>query len=194
MGVNSPFLSSSWVKNSFFFVRGWKQLLPALKPGANCNSTGTGQKCHGILEYLFRVVNVTDSVCLSFKKGTSILLIQKMCICACLCSYDIASCVLTLLFDCPPNGFFYFGSPEKLLIKSGELRLKILIFLSVRKMDELTREKMQFWILKKNPILITLWTTNIYCCICFRDYSVNFVFTAVRQIQYLQQDNRYIRF
>lgn len=51
---------------------------------------------------------------------------------------------------------FYFGSPEKLLIKSGELRIKILIFLSVRKMDELAREKMQFWILKKNPILITL--------------------------------------
>lgn len=48
-----------------FFRQSLKRLLPALKPGANCNSTGTGQKCHGILEYLFRVVNVMDSVCLS---------------------------------------------------------------------------------------------------------------------------------
>lgn len=57
-----------------------------------------------------------------------------MCICACVHIYEIASCVLTLLFDCPPNGFF--GSPENLLNKSGECGFKILIFLSVRKMDE----------------------------------------------------------
>lgn len=133
-----------------FFVRGWKQLLPALKPGANCNSTGTGQKCHGILEYLFRVVNVTDSVCLSLVLERYINSFDRKNVQLCLLVFIRYSFVcVNFAVRLSSQRIFYFGSPEKLLIKSGELRLKILIFLSVRKMDELAREKMQFWILKK---------------------------------------------
>lgn len=140
-----------------FFRQSLKRLLPALKPGANCNSTGTGQKCHGILEYLFRVVNVMDSVCLSLVLERYINSFDRKNVYLCLLVFIRYSFVcVNFAVRLSSQRIFYFGSPEKLLIKSGELHLKILIFLSVRKMDELTREKMQFWILKKNPILITL--------------------------------------
>lgn len=146
MGVNSPFLSSSWVKNSFFFVRGWKQLLPALKPGANCNSTGTGQKCHGILEYLFRVVNVTDSVCLSLVLERYINSFDRKNVYLCLLvfiRYSFVCVNFAVRLSFQRVGVF-FGSPENILIKSEELRLKILIFLSLRKMDSLDFLKIQY--------------------------------------------------
>lgn len=133
-----------------FFRQSLKRLLPALKPGANCNSTGTGQKCHGILEYLFRVVNVTDSVCLSLVLERYINSFDRKNVYLCLLVFIRYSFVcVNFAVRLSSQRIFYFGSPEKLLIKSGELRLKILIFLSVRKMNELKREKMQFLDFKK---------------------------------------------
>lgn len=97
----------------FFFVRGWKQLLPALKPGANCNSTGTGQKCHGILKYLFRVVNVTDSVCLSLVLERYINSFDRKNVYLCLLVFIRYSFVcVNFAVRLSSQRIFYFGSPE----------------------------------------------------------------------------------